>query len=171
MIILQDYIRDVPNFPKDGILFKDITPILQNPQAFRAAINQLKQILRECEATKICAIEARGFMFGSVLAFELGLGFVPVRKKGKLPYLTYTEEYQLEYGTDALQIHIDAVEKNEKVVIIDDLLATGGTAEAVCRLLSRAGAKVEAVVFLVELLFLNGRERLADYNVKSVVQF
>lgn len=157
---LKNFIRDVPNFPKPGIMFKDISPLLQDHAAFHHAIQELAKIIRETGAQKVCGIESRGFMFGAPLALELGIGFVPVRKKGKLPWKTHSQAYELEYGTDHIEIHQDAIQPGEKVVVADDLLATGGTAEATAALLEKCGAVIEGFTFLVELEFLKGRDRL-----------
>lgn len=167
----KDYIRDVPDFPKPGIIFKDITPLLQEPQVLSAAINDMKEYFQNQGIQKICGIESRGFIFGMPLALALNVGFVPVRKKGKLPWTTFSHEYALEYGTDRIEIHTDAVQKNERVLIVDDLLATGGTAEATCCLLEKVGAKVVGLAFLVELSFLRGRDKLKNHNILSLVGF
>jgi len=167
----KDYIRDVPDFPKPGVVFKDITPLLQEPQVLSAVINDMKEHFQNQGIQKICGIESRGFIFGMPLALALNVGFVPVRKKGKLPWTTFSHEYALEYGTDKIEIHTDAVQKNEKVLIVDDLLATGGTAEATCRLLEKVGAQVMGLAFLVELSFLKGRKKIDNPNIFSLVIF
>lgn len=167
----KDFIRDVPDFPKPGIVFKDITPLLKEPQVLSAAISEMKEHFANQGVQKICGIESRGFIFGMPLALALNVGFVPVRKKGKLPWTTFSHEYALEYGTDRIEIHTDAVQKNERVLIVDDLLATGGTAEATCRLLEKVGAKVVGLAFLVELSFLRGRDKLKNHNILSLVRF
>lgn len=167
----RDYIRDVPDFPKPGIIFKDITPLLQEPQVLSAAINDMKEYFKNQGIQKICGIESRGFIFGMPLALALNVGFVPVRKKGKLPWTTFSHEYALEYGTDRIEIHTDAVQKKERVLIVDDLLATGGTAEATCCLLEKVGAQVVGLAFLVELSFLRGRDKLKNHNILSLVRF
>lgn len=171
MMDLKSYIREIPDFPKAGINFKDITPLLQNPEAFKEAVDILAEKVKGFEFSKIMAVESRGFIFASALAYKLGKGFVPVRKKGKLPYKTVSYTYELEYGQDTLEIHEDALEAGEKVLIVDDLLATGGTAEACVRLAEKLSGQVVAIVFLIELTFLKGREKLKDYPVISVIEF
>lgn len=170
-IDLRDHIRDIPDFPKPGILFKDITPILGNPAAFGAAIDALAERFSGRGIETIAAPEARGFLFGAPLALRLGAGFVPIRKPGKLPYRTITQEYQLEYGTDRLEVHDDALAPGRRVLLLDDVLATGGTIDA-CRTLVRGtGADVVALAFVVELDFLKGRERLQPDEVVSLIRF
>jgi adenine phosphoribosyltransferase len=164
-------VRDVPDFPKPGILFKDITPILADPKLFRAAVGLFEERHRGKGIGKIAVIDARGFLFGAALADRLNVGLAPIRKKGKLPYKTYEESYDLEYGTATLTIHQDAFPKRERVVLIDDLLATGGTAAASARLIERAGGTVAEIDFVVELAFLNGRAKLAGYDVFAPVVF
>lgn len=163
--------RDVPDFPQPGIIFKDITPILADPELFAACIQLFVERHRGKGIGRIAAIDARGFIFGGAIAKELGIGFVPIRKKGKLPYKSIEESYDLEYGSATLCVHEDAFEKGEKVVIIDDLLATGGTAKATVKLVEAAGGVVESIDFLVELAFLNGREKLAGYEVFAPVVY
>jgi adenine phosphoribosyltransferase len=169
--LLRAAIRDVPDFPKPGILFKDITPFLADPGLFRAAVRLFEARLKGRGIGKIAAIEARGFIFGAALADRLRVGFVPIRKKGKLPYRTYEESYDLEYGSATLAIHQDAFEPGEPVVLIDDLLATGGTARASARLIEKAGGRVAEIDFLVELAFLEGRSRLDGYPVFAPIRF
>lgn len=164
-------IRDIPDFPKPGIIFKDITPVLSQPALFRETVGWFKERAQTASATKIAAIESRGFIFGAAVACELGIGFVPVRKKGKLPYHTIEESYALEYGTATLEIHKDAFAKGERVIIIDDLLATGGTALATVKLVERLGAHVAELDFVVELGFLNGRQKLAGYQVNAPIKY
>lgn len=166
---LRSHIRDIPNFPKEGIIFLDITPLIGNGKAFQRAIDMMAERFADRGATKVAAAEARGFIFGAPLAYKLGLGFVPIRKPGKLPYKTAQVTYDLEYGTDTLCMHVDAVEKGEKVLVIDDLLATGGTAEGMVNLVRNAGAEVVGVGFLVELGFLNGGERIRDMGYDSFI--
>lgn len=166
---LRSCIRDVPDFPKPGILFKDITPLLQNAAAFRSAILELKKRLQKFPITHLAAIESRGFIFGSALAMEMGIGMAIIRKSGKLPFRTTKVEYTLEYGIDTLEMHVDALSKGDHVVIVDDVLATGGTAKATAQLVESVGAKVEALAFLSELPFLKGREKLSSYNVISLL--
>ena len=165
---LYDAIRVVPDFPKKGILFRDITPLLKDPAAFSRALSLLAAET-PAEATKIVAIESRGFIFGGALAALLKKGFVPIRKVGKLPYKTINHTYALEYGTDTVEMHEDALTGGEKVVLIDDVLATGGTAEAACKLIERAGASVAKILFLIELKDLDGRKRIQKYNVFSLL--
>jgi adenine phosphoribosyltransferase len=164
-------IRDIPNFPKPGIIFKDITPIVKDPATLRLSVHLLLQPFLGRNITAVAGMEARGFIFGSLVAWELGLPFIPLRKPGKLPYDVQSVEYDLEYGSAALEVHIDAFEPNDKVLLVDDLLATGGTAKASCELVEKSGAKVEACAFVVELDFLNGREKLRDYEVHSLIHY
>ncbi|MBM4143404.1 MAG: adenine phosphoribosyltransferase [Lentisphaerae bacterium] len=168
---LKAAIRDVPDFPKPGILFKDITPILGDPVLFRAAVGLFEARCRLREAQKIAVIDARGFLFGAAVADRLGLGLAPVRKKGKLPYKTFEASYDLEYGSATLTVHQDAFKPGERVILVDDLLATGGTAAASAALIERAGGKVVEIAFLVELTFLNGREKLKGYDVFAPIVF
>jgi adenine phosphoribosyltransferase len=168
---LKANVRDVPDFPKPGILFKDITPILNDGQLFRLAITIFAERYQRKSVEKIVAIDARGFLFGGALAYLLGIGMTVVRKKGKLPYKSHSQEYALEYGSGTLEMHIDGVEKNQRVVIIDDLLATGGTAAAAAKLVEACGGEVVELAFLVELNFLNGRERLGKYPVFSAISY
>ncbi len=164
-------IRDIPDFPKPGILFKDITPLVREPAALRLAVHQLLHPFLGQDITAVAGMEARGFIFGSLVAWELGLGFVPLRKPGKLPYDVQTIDYDLEYGSAALEVHIDALGKGDRVLLIDDLLATGGTAKASCELIESLGAEVAACAFVVELDFLKGRDRLAEYPVHSLLHY
>lgn len=168
---LEDHIRDIPDFPKKGIIFKDITPLLGDANAFRLAITKLANALDDCESKKILGIESRGFIFGAALALELGFAFVPVRKKGKLPYETISHEYELEYGSDTIEMHTDAVAQGEKVILVDDLLATGGTLAASAALVEQAGGEVESIAVLVELGFLNGRQLLGSYAIQSILRY
>jgi adenine phosphoribosyltransferase len=168
---LKKYFRIVPDFPKQGINFIDITTLLKNKVALNEALDQLYAKVSDLKIDKVVAIESRGFIFGSLLAQKLSAGFVPVRKPGKLPAEKISEAYSLEYGTDTLEIHKDAIEPGEKVLIHDDLLATGGTVEAVCKMVEKLGGEIVGILFLVELSFLNGREKLKKYNVHSVVKF
>jgi len=167
----KSYIREVPDFPKPGIGFKDIMPLLQDKEAFKAAIDALYDAVKDYEFDKIVAVESRGFILGGALAYKMGVGFVPVRKKGKLPSKTISYTYQLEYGEDTLEIHEDALAAGEKVLILDDLLATGGTVGAAINMVKQLQAEVAAVVFLIELTFLNGRDKIGDYPIKSLIQF
>ena len=168
---LKAAIRDVPDFPKKGIVFKDITTLLKDPALFRRTVDLLAVLCGDRPVDKVVAIESRGFILGGVLASRLGAGFVPVRKPGKLPAKTLRASYALEYGTDTLEIHEDALDKGERVLIVDDVIATGGTAHAVGDLVDRLGAKVVAFAFLVELSFLNGREKLAGREVLSLIRY
>lgn len=168
---LKNYIRDIPNFPKEGIIFKDITPLLKNYEAFNLAIKEISSYFIDKKVKKIVSMEARGFIFGSVVANYLRCGFVPVRKKNKLPYKTISIEYELEYGKDILEIHEDAIETDDNVVIIDDVLATGGTAKAVATLIEKCGGRVVGMGFLIELTFLNPRDKLRDYDVYSLIKY
>ena len=168
---LKANIRDVPDFPKKGIMFKDITPILSDGQLFRLAVTIFSERYQRKSVERIVAIDARGFLFGGALAHYLGIGLSVVRKAGKLPYKTHEIEYELEYGKGMLQMHIDGVEKNQRVVIIDDLLATGGTAGAAAQLVEKCGAEIVELAFLVELDFLKGREKLEKYPVFSAIRY
>ena len=168
---LKKAIRDVPDFPKPGIIFKDITPILGDPKLFRAAVDILLAKHKGVKVDKIAAIDARGFLFGGAMADRLGVGLVPIRKKGKLPYKSYEQSYDLEYGSATLTIHQDAFRKGDQVVLVDDLLATGGTAAASAKLIEQAGGRVLGIDFLVELTFLNGRRKLAGYDVFAPIAF
>jgi adenine phosphoribosyltransferase len=170
-IDLKRYIRDIPDWPKEGILFRDITPLLLNPKAFAAAIDAMCADFIEMGIEYVAAVEARGFIFGSAVAEKLGAGFVPIRKKGKLPWRTESVSYDLEYGTDTLEVHSDAVESGGKVLIVDDLLATGGTIAAACELIEKIGGTVAGIVFLVELTDLQGREKIADYKAASIITY
>ena len=172
-IDLKSYIREIPDFPKPGIRFKDIGPLLQSGEAFRRAIDELATICeKEDLRPQVCACpEARGFIFGAALAYRLGIGFVPIRKPGKLPSRTAHVEYALEYGTDRVEVHIDAIEKGQRVLLVDDLLATGGTLGACADLVRASGATVAGVLFVIELTLLDGRKRLSDYPTFSLVRF
>lgn len=168
---LKKHIRPVPDFPKKGILFRDITTLLNNPSAFRHAIDSLVKKLPPGKIDVVMAAESRGFILGSVLAYKLKAAFVPVRKPGKLPYKTFREKFMLEYGEDAFEVHQDAFKKGRSVLIVDDLLATGGTAGAMVNLVKKLKGKVKGVLFLIELTALNGRSQLKGYPVYSVIQF
>jgi adenine phosphoribosyltransferase len=168
---LKDKIRHVPDFPKAGILFYDITTLLQEPSGFRAAVDSLALPFQNQGIDIVVGIESRGFIFGAPVAQRIGTGFAPVRKPGKLPFTTLRETYALEYGTDSLEIHNDAVQKGQNVLIVDDLLATGGTARAAADLVKRLGGRVHALAFLIELEALNGRQRLRDESVHSVLKY
>jgi adenine phosphoribosyltransferase len=164
-------IRDVPDFPQPGVLFKDITPVLADADALREIIGAMRETVRAYEPDLIVGIESRGFIFGVPVAHDLGLGFAPVRKLGKLPYRTIQQEYALEYGTNTVEMHIDAVKPGQRVVIVDDLLATGGTAEAAALLVEELGGEVAALSFVVELGFLRGRERLEGRTVHALISY
>ena len=170
-IDLKDYIRDIPDFPKKGIIFKDITTLLRNPEAFKYSIESLSNKFAKENIDYIVAVESRGFIFGGALAYQLGAGFIPIRKRGKLPHKTDSVTYDLEYGTDTLEMHADAIEPGSRVLIVDDLLATGGTVKAVCDLVQKRKAKIVGVAFLIELEFLKGKTRLKDVPVHSLIQF
>ncbi|MBN1384285.1 MAG: adenine phosphoribosyltransferase [Elusimicrobia bacterium] len=178
---LKKLIRDVPDFPKQGVIFKDITPLLKNTKGFKSAINNMARKYsakggsacggKDKKIDSIVSMESRGFIFGAALALKLGCGFVPIRKKGKLPYKTIQEEYQLEYGTDVLEIHEDAICKDDNILIVDDVLATGGTAKAVCSLIEKLGGKVAGLCFLIELSFLNPYEKLKGHEIFSLIKY
>jgi adenine phosphoribosyltransferase len=168
---LTKFIRDVPDFPKPGILFRDITPLLGNPAAFRAAIDAMAEHYRQQRVDVVAAAEARGFIFAAPLALALNVGFVPVRKPGKLPFETHAFNYALEYGTDTLEVHTDGIAPGQNVLLVDDLLATGGTVEACCRLVEKSGARVAGCVFLIELSALGGAQRLAPYRPYSLISY
>jgi adenine phosphoribosyltransferase len=168
---LGDYIRAIPDFPKPGILFRDITPLLQSPEAFREAVGRLADHYRGRQVDVVAAAEARGFIFAAPLALELGVGFVPVRKPGKLPFDTHVFHYELEYGTDTLEVHSDGLHASQRVLLVDDLLATGGTMLACCRLAEQCGATVVGCAFLIELVALQGAQRLAPYEVFSLLKY
>ena len=168
---VSEFIRDIPDFPKKGIIFKDITPLLASKDAFKSAVELMVQPYKNKGIDKVASMESRGFIFGAAVAMELGCGFIPIRKKGKLPYKTVSQTYQLEYGTDTLEIHEDAVSHSEKILIVDDVLATGGTAKAVCSLIEKIGGAVAGLCFLVELEFLKPREKLAGRDIFSLIKY
>ncbi|MCX7084728.1 MAG: adenine phosphoribosyltransferase [Methylococcales bacterium] len=168
---LKNKIRDIPDFPKPGIIFKDITPIIKDPSTLRLSVHELIQPYLGKNITAVAGMEARGFIFGSLVAWDLGLPFIPLRKPGKLPYQVESVSYDLEYGSATLEVHSDAFNDKDRVLLIDDLLATGGTAKASCELVERFGATVVACAFVVELDFLAGREKLSDYEVHSLVHY
>jgi adenine phosphoribosyltransferase len=168
---LEKYIRNIPDFPKAGILFRDVTTLIQNKTAFKAAVDMLADKYKGKKIDKIAGVEARGFVFGAALAYKLGAGFVLVRKKGKLPFKSISASYELEYGTDTLEIHEDAINPGERVLIIDDLLATGGTVKAVTELVNKLKGKIQGIGFVIELVDLKGKEKLKDYPVFSLVKF
>lgn len=162
---LEKYIRDIQDFPKPGINFKDITPLLLSPEGTAACLKILVNQLKDKKIDKVVGVESRGFFFGMLLAHELNVGFIPVRKPKKLPYETIAATYDLEYGTDALEIHTDAIQKGDRVLIHDDVLATGGTAKAVCELVEKLGGVIVQCNFLMELTFLNGRKKISSYEI------
>lgn len=168
---LQDYIRTIHDFPNPGIVFKDITPLLNSPEATSACLDQLLAMLGEQKIDKVVGIESRGFFFATLLAYRLGAGFVPIRKQGKLPHTTIKRSYALEYGDDHIEMHIDALKKGDRVLLHDDVLATGGTAKAACELIEDMGGLIVQCNFLMEIEFLNGRSKIANYDVQSVLKF
>ncbi|MBK7228097.1 MAG: adenine phosphoribosyltransferase [Ignavibacteriales bacterium] len=168
---LKSQIRNVKDFPKQGIMFRDITTLLKNPEAFNYTLEQLLYFAKDKKINKVVGIESRGFIFGSVLAHKLNCGFIPVRKPGKLPAEKVSISYSLEYGEDKLEMHKDAIEPGDKVLVHDDLLATGGTMNAVCQLIEKLGGKIVQVSFIVELSFLNGRDKLKSYDIRSIVNY
>ncbi len=168
---LSRYIRDVPDFPVEGIIFKDITTLLKDPQAFRRATELFLQRYRGQKIDQVVAIESRGFIFGAPIAYQLGVGFVPVRKLGKLPADTISQEYALEYGTACLEIHKDAIQKGQRILIVDDLLATGGSAQATVSLVEKLGGEIVSIAFLIELAFLKGRDKLKGHDLFSLIRY
>ena len=170
MTELAAYIRDVPDFPKPGIIFKDITPLLADPAALAETVRQLARPYESKGAELVVGVESRGFIFGSLVAAHLGAGFVPIRKPSKLPAETISQTYELEYGTDTIEIHADAIRPGQKVLMIDDLLATGGTMAAACELVRRLGGDIVGVAFVIELSFLSGRDKLAGCEVRSLIR-
>ena len=168
---LENYIRDIQDFPKDGIVFKDSTPLLLHPEAREYCLDALMNLLKDQSIDKVIGVESRGFFFGTLLADRLNAGFIPVRKPNKLPYTTIAASYDLEYGTDRLEIHTDAIVPGDRILIHDDVLATGGTAQAVCELVERLGGTIVLCSFLMELTFLNGRTKLGNYPIESVLTY
>ncbi len=168
---VEDYVRTIPDFPEPGIMFRDVTSVLQDPDGLKLSIDEMIKLLDGVEFDVVAGAESRGFIFGVPVAYELGKSFIPVRKKGKLPCETVSAEYELEYGTACIEIHKDAIKPGQKVVIIDDLIATGGTIEAAAKLIEQLGGEVVKIVFLMELAGLNGRAKLADYDVASVITY
>lgn len=171
MLDLEDFIRIIPDFPKQGIVFKDITPLLSSSEASQQCLRELLDLVKDQHIDKVVGVESRGFFFGTLLAQALNVGFVPVRKPGKLPYTTIKQPYELEYGWDALEIHEDAIQKGEKVLVHDDVLATGGTAKAVCQLVEKLGGEIVQCNFIMQLDFLNGKQKLSKYKVASVLNY
>ena len=168
---LEALIRDVIDFPKEGVLFKDITPLIQSPEGLRLAIDKMQAELEELDFDLIVGPESRGFLFGVPIAYNLNKGFIPVRKPGKLPYKTISQSYDLEYGSSTIEIHIDALKPGQKVVIVDDLLATGGTTRAMIDLIEKMGGEIVKIEFLIELEFLNGRDLMKNYHVSSLIKY
>ena len=168
---LKAYIRDIPDFPKKGIIFKDITPLLKNREAFSHVVQQIAKKYGKSRVDAVLGVEARGFIFGAAVAYELGVAFLPVRKPGKLPYKTQSVTYDLEYGTDTLEIHKDAISKGDRIIIVDDLLATGGTVAACCKMVEGLGGQVVGISFVIELGFLKGRDKLKGYDVVSLINY
>lgn len=168
---IKNKIRTVPHWPIEGVMFRDITTLLQDPEAFRETCDMLYERYKEVEIDKIVAIDARGFIFGAVLAYKLNIGFVPVRKAGKLPYNTISESYTLEYGENVVEMHKDAIEKDEKILVVDDLIATGGTISAATKLVERLGGEIVECVFIVELPDLKGREKIKKYKIFTLTEF
>ena len=168
---VEDYVRSIPDFPEKGIIFRDITSVIQSPEGLKLAIDGINESLKDVDYDVVVGPESRGFIFGVPVAYANGKGFVPVRKKGKLPCETISEDYSLEYGTATIEMHKDAIVPGQKVVIVDDLIATGGTTEAIIKLIERLGGEVVKIVFLIELEGLNGREKLAGYGVDSVIKY
>ena len=168
---LKEFIRDIPDFPKKGILFKDITPLLKDRDAFQTAVSLLANHFADRKIEQVVGIESRGFIFGSAVAYKLKAGFVPIRKKGKLPSVTEKIPYQLEYGEDILEIHQDSFKKGARILVIDDLLATGGTASAVASLVQRIGGCIDGLGFVIELTFLHGRDKLQGFPIHSLIQY
>lgn len=168
---LKQSIRTIPHWPVQGVMFRDITTLMQDPEAFRESIDLLFERYKDAEIDKVAGIDARGFVFGAALAYKLDIGFIPVRKKGKLPFKTIEESYSLEYGTNTIELHEDAVQKGDKVLIIDDLIATGGTVKAAINLVEKLGGEVFECAFVIELPELGGRKKLDGYKVFSLVEF
>ena len=168
---MKEHIRNIKDYPKKGIVFRDITTLLQNAQAFRNAVKQMIEMVKNKKIDYVVSAESRGFIFGAILAYELGVGFIPVRKKGKLPSSTNSVDYELEYGTDSLEIHKDAFRRGDKILLIDDLLATGGTTQAMIKLIESMGGDITGIAFLIELEFLKGREKLKPYQVLSLIKY
>ena len=168
---LRHFIRDIPDFPKPGILFRDITPLLADAQVLSCAIEQLAKPFEGKGIDVVAAVEARGFIFGSAVAKALGVGFVPIRKQGKLPYETHSVSYGLEYGEDVVEVHTDAVQSGNKVLMVDDLLATGGTMVAACELIEKLGGEIAGLTFLIELAALKGRDKLEQYDIHTVITY
>lgn len=168
---VEDYVRSIPDFPEEGIIFRDITSVIQDPDGLKLAIDEMGALIRDIDFDVVVGPESRGFIFGVPIAYNFGKGFVPIRKKGKLPCETVSAEYKLEYGTAIMEIHKDAIKKGQKVVIVDDLIATGGTTEVMIKLIEQLGGEVVGVVFFMELEGLKGRDKLKGYKVESVIKY
>ncbi|MDD3239218.1 MAG: adenine phosphoribosyltransferase [Lachnospira sp.] len=168
---IEEYVRSIPDFPEEGIIFRDVTSVIQDPDGLKLAIDGIDNLIKDLDFDVVVGPESRGFIFGVPVAYNFGKGFVPVRKKGKLPCETISAEYELEYGTATIEIHKDAIKKGQKIVIVDDLIATGGTTEAMIKLIEELGGEVVGIVFLMELEGLQGREKLKGYNVQSVIKY
>jgi|SRR5690554_4104138 adenine phosphoribosyltransferase len=168
---LEEYVRSIPDFPEEGVIFRDVTTILQDKDGLRMSVDQMQASIEDIDFDLIVGPESRGFIFGVPIAYNMYKPFIPVRKKGKLPYETIEEEYDLEYGSATIEIHKDAIKPGQKVVIIDDLIATGGTIEAITKLVEKLGGQVVKIVFLIELEGLNGREKLKGYDVESIIKY
>lgn len=168
---LKDFVRDIPDFPKKGIVFKDITPLLRDPKAFGAMVDAFVARCQGKGVTQVAVIESRGFLLGSAIAHRLGAGLIPIRKKGKLPWKVHKASYELEYGSDSIEVHQDAAGPGDKVLLVDDVIATGGTAKAACDLVEMLGAKVAGTAFLIELTFLNGRGKLPGRDVQALITY
>ena len=168
---LEQYIRNIPDFPEPGIQFKDITPLIKEPKILKLSVKKLIAPFLNEKLTAIAGMEARGFIFGSLAAWELGISFIPLRKPHKLPYNVEALSYDLEYGSAALEIHVDALGKNDRVLLVDDLIATGGTAAASCKLIEKLGAEIVGCAFIIELDFLNGRDKLSKYHIHSLIHY
>lgn len=171
MKTINDYITSIPDFPVEGIIFRDVTTVISDPDGLKLAIEEMQALLDGIEYDALAGIESRGFIFGTPIAYNSGKKFVPIRKKGKLPRETISESYELEYGSAEIEVHVDAIKKGDKVVIVDDLIATGGTVEATIKMVERLGGEVVACIFLIELKGLNGREKLKGYRVESVISY
>ncbi len=168
---LEEYVRSIPDFPEEGVIFRDVTTVLQDKDGLRMAVDQIQEHLEDVEFDLVVGPESRGFIFGVPIAYNMYKPFIPVRKKGKLPYETIEEEYDLEYGSEIVEVHKDAIKPGQKIVVVDDLIATGGTIEAITKLVERLGGEVVKIVFLMELEGLNGRDKLEGYNVESVIKY
>lgn len=168
---LKTFVRDIPDWPKEGVVFKDITPLLGHGDSFRFAIDTIANYYKDKAIDAVLGAEARGFILASALAYKLGCGFIPARKPGKLPYNTLSASYELEYGFDSLEMHEDAIKPSERILVVDDVIATGGTAAAKVELVERLGGEVAGIAFLIELSFLNGRSKLGDYDIFSLITY